>query len=236
MFIARQLLTRHKLLAAAVVTAAAMLVGPVAGASAADSHEHTATSAVAKTTVVPKLVGKTAYAAKNAIKKAGLRYSYSPPKGSFVVLSKHWTVTKQSPKAKSKVAAGTKIKLTVVKTSTLGAASKPSAPAAPALSVAQQQAFIAAKGYLESGMGFSRQGLIDQLSSSYGNGFLAADATVVVDALNVDWNAQAVIAAKGYISTGMGFSHKSLLDQLTSPYGNKFTPEQAAFAVAQVGL
>jgi hypothetical protein len=140
-------------------------------------------------------------------------------------------VTKQTPAANTSVKVGTKVKLTVVKSSTLNAA--PAAPAGPALSVSQQQAAIAAKGYLM--MGFSYQGLIDQLSSTYGNGFSVPDATAAVNSLNADYNAQAVLAAKGYMSMG-GFSHASLVAQLTSSYGNKFTPEQAEYATTQVGL
>lgn len=112
----------------------------------------------------------------------------------------------------------------------------PAAPAAPALSVSQQQAVAAAKSYLNIGSGFSYQGLIDQLTSSYGNGFSVADATAAVDSLNADYNAQAVLAAKGYLAIGSGFSHASLVAQLTSAYGNKFTPEQAEYAATQVGL
>jgi len=236
-FIARKLSTRHRLVVIAALTGGLLLAGPAVSASAAVPVSSTVTHAAAKKTVVPNVVAKSAYDAKNALKKVGLRHKYSAPKGSFVILSKDWTVTKQSPKANAKVPAGTKIKLTVVKTSSLTAsAAKPSAPAGPVLSVSQQQAFLAAKGYLATGMGFSHQGLIDQLSSSYGSGFSVPDATVAVDALGADWNAQAVISAKGYIATGMGFSHQGLIDQLSSAYGGKFTPEQAAYAVAQVGL
>ena len=36
--------------------------------------------------------------------------------------------------------------------------------------------------------GFSKQGLIDQLSSSAGDGYSVSDAAVAVDSLSVDWN------------------------------------------------
>lgn len=234
---------RHIVAATAVVVGVVISAAVLTGASSATAAElMDATShlvaASAKPKVVPNVVGKTAYDAKAALKKSGLGYNYSPPKGSVVILSKNWTVTKQSPKAGTKVKPATKIKLTVVKTATLKAspASASPTPAGPQLSVVQQQAIIAAQGYLASGMGFSRQGLIDQLSSPYGNGFAVADATAAVDSLNPDWNAQAVLAAKGYLSSGQGFSHQSLVEQLTSEYGNKFTPEQAEYATGQVGL
>jgi hypothetical protein len=40
---------------------------------------------------------------------------------------------------------------------------------------------ISAKGYMSDGQGFSRQGLIDQLSSSAGEGFTLAQATYAAD-------------------------------------------------------
>jgi hypothetical protein len=113
------------------------------------------------------------------------------------------------------------------------ATSAPAAPAGPTAS--QQQALDAAQSYLDLGSGFSRQGLIDQLDSQYGNKFSVADATWAADHSGADWNAQAVMAAKGYMQLG-GFSRASLIDQLDSPYGGKFTYAQAVYAANQVGL
>jgi hypothetical protein len=112
-----------------------------------------------------------------------------------------------------------------------------SAPAAPAgLTGSQQQALDSASSYLDLGTGFSRSGLIDQLSSPYGGKFSVADATWAADHSGADWNAQAVMSAKGYMNLGTGFSRSGLIDQLTSPYGGKFTLAQATYAVNQVGL
>lgn len=231
----------YRIVAVAVFASVALILGPATGAQAAGTAAASGITVSANATsaskVVPKVVGKTAYTAKKALTKAGLHYKYIAPAGSFVILSKNWTVTKQSPKAGTKVKPGTTVKLTVVKTSTLkgGSAGSTPTPAGPALTVSQQQAVIAANGYLRLGGGFSYQGLIDQLSSPYGNGFSVADATVAVNSLNADYNAQAVLAAKGYLSLG-GFSHASLVEQLTSSYGNKFTVAQAEYAATQVGL
>lgn len=112
----------------------------------------------------------------------------------------------------------------------------PAKPAGPTLTASQKQAVIAAKGYLALGSGFSYQGLIDQLDSSAGNGFSVADSTVAVRSLNADYNAQAKLAAKGYLSSGTGFSHASMITQLDSAAGNKFTPAQAAYGASAVGL
>jgi hypothetical protein len=85
------------------------------------------------------------------------------------------------------------------------------------------------------GNGFSREGLIQQLSSSYGEGFSLDDATYGVDATNTDWNAQACLSAKGYLKMEP-FSHAGLVEQLSSAYGAQFTPDQAEFGVTCAGL
>jgi hypothetical protein len=107
-------------------------------------------------------------------------------------------------------------------------------PAGPTNS--QQQALDSATGYLSDGQGFSRAGLIKQLSSQYGEGFSEADATWAADNSGANWNAQAVMSAKGYMADGQGFSRDGLIEQLTSAYGEQFTTAQAEYAVAQVGL
>jgi hypothetical protein len=112
----------------------------------------------------------------------------------------------------------------------------PAQPASPAITASQQQAVDAAQGYLDLGSGFSHDSLIKQLTSQYGNGFSTADAEFAVSYLHPDWNAQAVDAAKGYMNLGTGFSRASLIQQLTSPYGNGFTEAQAEYAASQVGL
>jgi hypothetical protein len=117
---------------------------------------------------------------------------------------------------------------------TAPAAPAPAAPADPTAS--QQQALDAAQNYLSDGQGFSRAGLISQLTSQYGNGFSQADATWAVDHSGANWYAQAVISAKNYMSDGQGFSRASLIDQLTSAYGSQFTYDQAVYAADQVGL
>lgn len=108
------------------------------------------------------------------------------------------------------------------------------APPKPALTTSQEQAIESAESYLQMG-GFSRAGLIDQLTSQYGEGFSEADAVYAVDHVTVDWNQQAVESAKSYLQMG-GFSRASLIDQLTSPYGEKFTLAEATYAADHVGL
>ena len=112
----------------------------------------------------------------------------------------------------------------------------PTPTAAPATE-AQQQALDSASSYLDMGTGFSRHGLIEQLTSSAGDGFARADAVWAVNARGaVNWKQQAVLSAKGYLKMGTGFSRASLIDQLSSSAGEGFTLAQATYAADQVGL
>ena len=97
----------------------------------------------------------------------------------------------------------------------------------------QKNAVRSAEQYL-SFTGFSRNGLIDQLSSDYGDGYNVNDATIAVDSLRVDWNKQAVRSAKQYLGF-QGFSCKGLIEQLSSSYGDKYTVSQATYGAQQAG-
>ena len=97
-----------------------------------------------------------------------------------------------------------------------------------------ENALESAEGYLDYSA-FSRLGLIDQLSSDYGEGFAVADATWAVDQTHADWKAQAVKSAKGYLDMS-SYSRQGLIDQLSSPYGEQFTVEEATYAVNKIGL
>jgi len=109
----------------------------------------------------------------------------------------------------------------------------PAAPAGPTLTNQQQNAARSAQQYLTM-EGFSRQGLIDQLSSSAGDGYSVQDATVAVDSLKVDWNAQAVRSAKQYLQM-QAFSCNGLIQQLDSSSGDQYTVAQATYGAQQAG-
>ena len=113
------------------------------------------------------------------------------------------------------------------------AAAKPAKPA-PHYTMSQQQAIGSANDYLAM-TGFSRAGLIDQLSSSAGDGYTKADATFAVGHLHVNWNQQAVRSAKDYLAM-THFSRAGLIDQLSSSAGDGYTTAQAIYAVNHVGL
>lgn len=97
----------------------------------------------------------------------------------------------------------------------------------------QKNAVRAADEYIKI-IGFSRSGLIEQLSGRLGDGYDNFDATVAVDSMNIDWNEQAVRSAKQYLSI-QAFSCKGLIEQLSSVYGDKYTLSQAAYGAKQAG-
>lgn len=97
----------------------------------------------------------------------------------------------------------------------------------------QANAARSAQQYLAM-TGFSRRGLIEQLSSDAGNGYDLADATAAVDSLTVDWDEQAARSAKQYLDM-TGFSCSGLIEQLSSDAGSKYTRAQARFGAEQAG-
>ncbi|CEI51537.1 hypothetical protein [Acinetobacter bereziniae] len=97
----------------------------------------------------------------------------------------------------------------------------------------QKNAVRSAEQYLTIS-GFSRDGLINQLSASAGDGYNKADATIAVDSLDVDWNEQAVKSAKQYLEI-QGFSCNGLIQQLSASAGDKYTKAQATYGAKQAG-
>ncbi len=99
------------------------------------------------------------------------------------------------------------------------------------LSAEEINAVSKAQTYLEIG-GFSKQGLIDQLSSEYGEKYPVETATRAVEFIEengmVDWNEQAYMSAKLYLSFEE-FSEEDLVEQLSGEYSEGFTREQAEY-------
>lgn len=98
------------------------------------------------------------------------------------------------------------------------------------LTPAQQNAVRSAQAYLDLA-GFSRAGLIDQLTFEQ---YSATDAAAAVDSLDVDWNEEAAESAAAYLTLS-GFSCEGLIDQLSSEFGEGFTVEQATFGATTAG-
>lgn len=138
------------------------------------------------------------------------------------------------PRSSQPVTAPTTVPTTAAAAPTTTIPAKPKPPVGPVLTAAQEQARGSAQDYLSMDSGFSRQGLIDQLSSSAGDQYSVKDATVAVDSLKENWNAQAVLSAKAYL--GMShFSCAELVDQLSSAAGAHFTLPQAQYGAKEAG-
>lgn len=117
----------------------------------------------------------------------------------------------------------------------VAAASVPAAAveATPQLTGPQKNAVRSARQYLRM-TGFSRAGLIAQLSSEFGEGYEVADATAAVDSLDVDWNENAARSARQYLNM-TGFSCSGLVEQLSSDAGDKYTQSQARHGAQAAG-
>ena len=106
------------------------------------------------------------------------------------------------------------------------------------MTLSQKNAIRSAKDYLDGHRGYSRTGLINQLSSEYGEAFPMEDAVFAIDYLEksnqVDWDQQAAFSAETYLEN-RAYSRKGLYDQLISEYGEGFTPEQAEHGLKAVG-
>lgn len=96
-------------------------------------------------------------------------------------------------------------------------------------SILGDSALDTAKSYLNS-LYFSREGLIEQLEYE---GFSTSEATAAVDALIVDWNAQAAGCAKNYLRTFPDWNRSEMIDQLEY---EGFSYSQAAYGADAVGL
>lgn len=213
----------------ASVIAFFVVVGVAAGLSggsddAASRGDGAPTTAVDRETSdtieVPDVVGMSLADATAAIEAAGLTVGTIGDAGE---------VESQAPSGGQSVDPKSQVMLTVVDRAAEEAAKG---------TVSQQNAYQAAQSYL-SFTSFSRAGLIDQLTSEYGDGYPPEDAEFAVARLEaeggVDWNAEAAEAAASYLGF-TSFSRQGLLDQLTSEYGDGFTPEQAEYGVSTTGL
>ncbi|WP_396426217.1 Ltp family lipoprotein [Lactococcus cremoris] len=88
--------------------------------------------------------------------------------------------------------------------------------------------------YLYTGH-MSKQGLYDQLTSEYGSQMTVDEANNAINRIDplVNWNNLAILSAKSYRETG-NLTGQALIDQLTSEYGSRFTPEQAQYEVLHI--
>ncbi len=102
----------------------------------------------------------------------------------------------------------------------------------------QDNAIRAGLNYLDFS-GFSREGLIRQLSSKAGDGYPEQVARFAVRQIEkrdaVNWKAEAAEAAEGYLDLS-AFSCEGLVQQLSSRAGDQFTAEQARHGATKAGI
>ena len=99
---------------------------------------------------------------------------------------------------------------------------KSAAKEEPEMTSGQENALEAAQNYIDIGP-FSKAGLIQQLSSSAGDGYSRADATFAANHVDADWNAEAVEAAKNYLDIS-SFSKQGLIEQVVVFSGRQVHP------------
>ena len=105
----------------------------------------------------------------------------------------------------------------------------------------EKQAIRSAIFYLDYSP-FSRKVIIRLLASEFGESLSIEQAAAAVEYMEknrlVDWQEQAVRAARGYSNIHAfvrSFSRSELLELLTSEDGEGFTVEEAEYAISQVG-
>lgn len=100
-------------------------------------------------------------------------------------------------------------------------------PAAPSMTLAEENALETAEGYIEMS-GFSRKSLIEQLKYE---GYANAEATFAAEAVGANWKREAAESAESYMDTS-SFSAKSLGEQLAY---EGYTDAQVAHGVSAAG-
>ncbi|AKE40856.1 Host cell surface-exposed lipoprotein [Corynebacterium kutscheri] len=93
----------------------------------------------------------------------------------------------------------------------------------------QKKALENTQRYLNGPVGFSYEGLRDQLQYE---GFPEEDIRYALDEADIDWEDQAVKQARAYKDADAALSNDDIYDKLIS---EKFTPEDARFGVASLG-
>ena len=115
-------LARGILRAAAVIIAvsATIAYAPIAAQAAYPNSSMSMSMSMVdtRTRLVPKVVGWTAADAVTALHSRGFGYSLKTLNHHTVRTPSHWTVTKQSPRSRTHAKVGSRIILTVIKTST----------------------------------------------------------------------------------------------------------------------
>ncbi|MFT9267040.1 Ltp family lipoprotein [Oenococcus sp.] len=96
-----------------------------------------------------------------------------------------------------------------------------------------RSALIKARQYATV-MSMSKQGIYEQLTAKFVEGFSAQAAQYAINNLTgIDWNKNALTKAREYQNT-MAMSPSAIHDQLTSAAGERFTQQEADYAIAHL--
>lgn len=224
-----------------------VLIGSLTNPKGKDSTKETESSTTSTTTesssgiTVPNVVGMRgdeAHATLEALGKVDI--SFKDEAGKKMVLDvTNWTVTSQTPEAGATLSKDAKVTLFVHHDTDDAKPTDNPTTDAPSTTESKKddvprdyrKALKSAENYSKT-LHMSKQGIYDQLTSDF-EGFSPEAAQYAIDNIQADWNANALAKAKEYEKT-LNMSDEAIRDQLVSEYGEKFTQEEADYAVAHL--
>ena len=190
---------------------------------------------------VPNVVGMRGDEARATLEALGkVDISFKDESGKKMVLDvTNWTVTSQTPEAGATLSKDAKVtdyrhhdtddaKPTDNPTTEAPSTTDPKKDDVPR---DHRKALKSAENYSKT-LHMSKQGIYDQLTSEF-EGFSPEAAQYAIDNIQADWNANALAKAKEYEKT-LNMSDEAIREQLVSEYGEKFTQEEADYAVAHL--
>ena len=204
------------------------------------SPTSTTTESSAEITV-PNVVGMRGDEARATLEALGkVDISFKDEAGKKMVLDvTNWTVTSQTPEAGETLSKDAKVTLFVHHDTDDAKPTDNPTTDAPSTTESKKddvprdyrKALKSAENYSKT-LHMSKQGIYDQLTSEF-EGFSPEAAQYAIDNIQADWNANALAKAKEYEKT-LNMSDEAIRDQLVSEYGEKFTQEEADYAVAHL--
>ena len=224
-----------------------VLIGSLTNPKGKDSTKETESSTTSTTTesssgiTVPNVVGMRGDEARATLEALGkVDISFKDESGKKMVLDvTNWTVTSQTPEAGTTLGKDAKVTLFVHHDTDDAKPTDNPTTDAPSTTESKKddvprdyrKALKSAENYSKT-LHMSKQGIYDQLTSDF-EGFSPEAAQYAIDNIQADWNANALAKAKEYEKT-LNMSDEAIRDQLVSEYGEKFTQEEADYAVAHL--
>ena len=224
-----------------------VLIGSLTNPKGKNSTKETESSTTSTTTesssgiTVPNVVGMRGDEARATLEALGkVDISFKDEAGKKMVLDvTNWTVTSQTPEAGATLSKDAKVTLFVHHDTDDAKPTDNPTTDAPSTTESKKddvprdyrKALKSAENYSKT-LHMSKQGIYDQLTSDF-EGFSPEAAQYAIDNIQADWNANALAKAKEYEKT-LNMSDEAIRDQLVSEYGEKFTQEEADYAVAHL--